>query len=318
VHARADGRVEVFAHQANTKRFFCAFLITALWTVIEAAGGIWTHSLAILGDSGHSLIDALALGLALLAGRLANRPPTLRHSFGLGRIEVLMADVNSFLMFALAVALVSAALGRLAHPTDLDVKGPSVIVIGCGGLVVNAGVFLILHYGSRTLNQRGAVLHAVGDLLGSLAVVVSGAVITLTGWMPIDPLVSLFIAALIVVAALRLFRATLPVLLEGVPSGYDLEEIGRTMAAQRGVVQVHDLHIWGVASDQVALAAHVVVDDLGRWDAILAALADALERRYRIHHVTLQPEPTYYRLEPLVYAARAVPPVPRAGRGETD
>ncbi len=303
-HGGGDGHRPGFAHQANTAAFRRAFFLTSVCALVEVAGGLWAHSLALLGDAGHVLVDALALALALLAGRLASRPASARHSFGLGRVEVLMADFNGLLMLGLVVALVTAAVLRLAHPGAVHVAGPVVAVIGFGGLVVNAGVFFVLRRGARTLNQRGALLHVAGDLLGSAAATVSGLVITFTGWMPIDPLVSLFIAVLILVAALRLIRSTLPVLLEGVPAGFDLGAIGRTMAA-----------VDGVASDQVALAAHVVVHDLGRWDEILAALAAELAGRYGIRHVTLQPEPVSYRLEPLAYVARTPPPAPTPGAG---
>jgi cobalt-zinc-cadmium efflux system protein len=314
-HAAGDGHRSGFAHQANTAVFRRALFLTSAYALIEVVGGLWAHSLALLGDAGHVLVDALALTLALFAGRLANRPASARHSFGLGRVEVLMADLNGLLMLALVVALVTAALLRLEHPDAVRVAGPAVAAIGFGGLLVNAGVFLVLRGGAPTLNQRGALLHVLGDLLGSGAATVSGLVIALTGWMPIDALASLFIAVLILVAALRLIRSTLPVLLEGVPAGFNLAEIGRTMAAVDGVVSVHDLHVWGVASDQVALAAHVVVRDLGRWDEILADLASGLAGRYGIRHVTLQPEPFSYRLEPLAYAERTPPPAPTPGAG---
>ncbi len=310
-HARAHGEEGVtpaiFAHQPNTATFRRAFVLTTAWTFVELAGGIWAHSLALIGDAGHGLVDALALLLALLAGRLASRPASARHSFGLGRVEILMADVNGLLMLALVVALASAAVQRLRHPGAIHVAGPAVVVLGLAGLLVNVGVFFVLRRGARTLNQRGALLHVLGDLLGSSAATLSGLVIVLTGWMPIDPLVSFFIAGLILVAAVRLIRSTLPVLLEGVPEGFDLGEIGRSLATVDGVAQVHDLHIWGVASDQVALAAHVVVHDLGRWDETLVALSAVLADRYGIRHTTLQPEPVSHRLEPLAFGARITP-----------
>lgn len=307
---RAAEGTSVFAHQANTESFRLATLVTASFALIEAAGGVWTHSLTLLGDAAHSFVDTLALLLALLASRLANRPANVRHSFGLGRVEVLMADVNGLVMLALVVVLATAAVLRLERAVPVRVHGLEVVVIGFIGLLANLVVYLILRRGAPTLNLRGAVLHVIGDALGSCAAIVSGGVIMTSGWMPIDPLMSLFIAGLILVAAVRLIRSTLTVLLEGVPPSLDLREVGRALASVPGVVQIHDLHVWAVASDQVALAAHVVVDDLASWDHILARQAEILVRRWGIRHLTLQPESVVHRLEPLDYAGRTPPPLP--------
>jgi cobalt-zinc-cadmium efflux system protein len=165
-----------------------------------------------------------------------------------------------------------------------------VMAIAGAGLVVNLLVLFVLSRGAEDINTRGAILHVFGDLLGSVAALTSGAVIYYTGWKPIDPLLSILICALILVSTLRLLREALHVLMEGVPRNIDLEEVGRQLAGVRGVVSVHDLHIWTPASGSPALSAHVIVEDLGQWTTTLDALRALLIARYGIDHVTLQPE----------------------------
>lgn len=275
-------------HTDSQTRLTQAVGLTLAFAMVEAIGGWWSGSLALLGDAGHMVTDATALGLAAVAAWLAKKPPSARHSFGLGRAEVVAALVNVLFMLAIVTGIVIAAIDRLRAPQP--VMGGVVMVIAVCGLLINILVAFWLSRGEKTLNTRAALLHVFGDLLGSVATLIAGAVIWFTGWTPIDPILSLFICALILYGSLRLLRDALHVIMEGVPLGLDMHQVGRTMAEVRGVTSVHDLHIWTLSSGRIALSAHVVVPDFNDWEALLAALRDVLHRRYDIDHVTLQPE----------------------------
>lgn len=280
-----------------------ALAITLGFAAVEAVAGWWANSLALLSDAGHMLTDSAALGLAALASRIALRPATEKHSFGLERAEALAAAVNALVMLAIVAGIVIGAMGRLADPPT--VRAGTVILVGGLGLVVNLGVAFVLTRGERTLNVRGALLHVMGDLLGSVAAVASGLIIWSTGWSTIDPVLSLVIAALILFSSLNLLRDVLNVFLEGVPRHVDLPAVGRRMAEVEGVHEVHDLHIWSISSSMTALSAHVVIEDLGAWNGILPELLRVLEKEFDIGHATLQPEP----------AVLARVPVSEIGRG---
>ncbi|MFP4607155.1 MAG: cation diffusion facilitator family transporter [Thiohalospira sp.] len=283
---------------ANDRLLRWALALTLGFAGVEAVGGWLSGSLALLGDAGHMLTDFVSLGLAALAARVAMRPPTARHSFGLGRIEVLAALVNGVFMLAVVAGIAVAALDRFAHPRE--VAGGTVLVIAALGLLVNLGAAWLL-YGGEGLNVRGALLHVMGDLLGSLAAIASGAVILLTGWTPIDPILSLVICVLILFASFNLLREGVHVLMEGVPPHLDLPEVGRTLAEVEGVHSVHDLHIWVPDSGMTALSAHVVVEDLKDWEVLLDRLHDVLRAEFGIEHATLQPEPLHKPLHPMPF-----------------
>lgn len=268
--------------------FLTALLITLVYAGVEFAGGIWTGSLALVSDAGHMLSDALALGLAAVAAWLARRPAGHRHSYGWARAEVIGATLNCLLMLAIIVALVVEAVARLLDPQPVAALGMTVIAFV--GMAVNALVIWIMSRGEPTLNTRAALLHVIGDLVSSFAAVIAGTVIYFTGWLPIDPILSLVIAALILVSTGSLLRDTLHVLMEGVPPALDLHVIGKALAGLPGVVSVHDLHVWSITPGHVALSAHLEVHDLQRWPAILAAATELLHDRYGIDHATLQPE----------------------------
>lgn len=266
-----------------------ALLLTLLFAGVEAVAGWWSGSLALLGDAGHMLSDAVALGLAAAAAWVARRPPSARHSYGLGRAEVVAALINGVLMLGIVAGIVFEALARLHAPQP--VAGAAVVGVAAVGLAVNLVAMRLLAHGGNTLNVRAALLHVLGDLLGSVAALVAGGVIWLTGWTPIDPILSIFICVLILFSSLRLLGEALHVIMEGVPPHLDLAEIGRALAgADRRVTSVHDLHVWTLSSGLVALSAHVVIGDMQAWDGILANLRRVLHERYDIEHVTLQPE----------------------------
>jgi len=270
------------------QRIRWALLITFAFALVEAAGGWWSGSLALLSDAGHMLSDCITLGLTAFASWVAKRPPTRRHSYGLLRAEIIAALVNGFIMLLVILFIVVEAVARLRQP--LPVAGAAVMAIAAAGLVVNIFVALLLSRGERTLNSRAALLHVIGDLLGSIAALIAGAVIYFTGWLPVDPILSLAVAGLILFSTLSLLREALHVLMEGVPPNLQMESVGQQMAGMEGVRSVHDLHIWTLASGRIALSAHLEVHDLNVWPKILEATQIMLHQQFDIDHVTLQPE----------------------------
>ena len=265
-----------------------AISLTLGFAVVEALAGWWSGSLALVSDAGHMLTDGGALALAGAAAWLAKRPQSHRHTYGFARAEVLAGFLNALLMLAVIAAITVGAIGRLRSPAP--VAGEAVTVVAVIGLLVNLGVAWVLSRGERNLNTRGAMVHVLGDLLGSVAALIAGVVVTFTGWTPIDPILSMAIAALILVSSVRLLREALHALMEGTPLHLPIEEIGRALAAHPGVRAVHDLHAWTISSDMISLSAHVVVDDMGQWGDLLVELGELLQR-YGINHFTLQPEP---------------------------
>jgi cobalt-zinc-cadmium efflux system protein len=281
-HAHAHG------HASGTPMYVVALSLTLVYAFVELAGGVWSDSLALASDAGHMFSDSVALALAAGAAWLARRPPGLKHSYGLARAEVIGASLNGLLMLGIIVVLVVEAVQRLLDPRPV-MAGP-VMVIAAIGLVINAAVAYTLSRGHSDLNARAALIHVFGDLVSSLAAVIAGAVIYFTGWVMIDPILSLVIAGLILITTLGLLRDTLHVLMEGVPGAVDLAEIGTALAGVHGVAAVHDLHVWSIGSDRAALSAHVEIRDLHDWPRILEASRELLHHRYAIDHVTLQPE----------------------------
>jgi cobalt-zinc-cadmium efflux system protein len=275
-------------HQGASRPLSAALVLTLSFALVEAVGGWWAGSLALLGDAGHMFSDATALGLSALAAWFSKRPPSARHSYGLLRAEILAALANGLLMLVVVVSIVVEAIERLQAPAP--VAGLTVMAVAAAGLVVNLVVLAVLSRGEATLNVRGALLHVMGDLLGSVAALLAGAVVYYTGWLPIDPILSLLICALILYSTARLLREALHVLMEGVPLGLDLTLVGNGMAQTPGVVSVHDLHIWTLSSGTSALSAHVVLEDLSRWTEVLEDMREMLHERFGIEHVTLQPE----------------------------
>jgi len=265
-----------------------AALLTIGFALVEALGGWWTGSLALLSDAGHMLTDGAALVLGALAGWMARRPPSQRHSYGLGRVEVFAALVNAAAMVAIAAALAYEAVTRLDNAGEI--KGAATAIIALAGLALNLFVMRWLSPHHHDMNARAARLHVLGDALGSVAALGSGVVIAFTGWTRIDPMASLVICALIAVSALRLMRESLHALMEGVPRGLSVESIGAEMAQVEGVLSVHDLHVWTLSGSRTALSAHVVVRGMAQWDRMLVALQTRLHERFGIDHVTLQPE----------------------------
>jgi cobalt-zinc-cadmium efflux system protein len=270
-------------------------VLTLSFAFVEALGGWLTGSLALLGDAGHMFSDCAALGLAWLAGWISQRPPTQKLTYGLLRAEVIVALINSIAMLLVVFGIVSEAIQRFQTPAP--VQGLEVVWIALIGLVINVLVARHLHqsqgdetHGHGNMNGRAALLHVIGDLLGSLAALVAGVVIYFTSWYPIDAILSLFISALILVSTIRLLREVMHVLMEGVPLHLEVEQVELAMLETPKVVGVHDVHIWALSSEVIALSAHVVLRDMADWSEVLTGLHHTLQHQFKIEHATIQPE----------------------------
>lgn len=288
-HAASEHHIHDFHRGEETgTKFYWALVITLGFAVVEAVGGVWSGSLALLSDAGHMFTDSVSLGMAAFGTWVAGRPPSARHTYGLLRAEVIAALMNGLLMLAVIAWITVQAFTRLQNPQP--VAGGAVMVIALIGLAVNVAVALTLSHGRMSLNSRAALLHVLGDMLGSVAALIAGAVIYFTGWMPIDPILSLFVAGLILFSTVSLLRQTLHVLMEGVPLDLQLPQVGMAMAKIEGVRSVHDLHIWTLSSGLVALSAHLEIENMDNWPRILNQTCTMLHDNFDIVHVTLQPE----------------------------
>ena len=268
--------------------FALGLVLTFGFAAIEAVAGLLSGSLALIADAGHMLVDSSGLVLALIATQIARRPPDLKRTFGYARAEVLVVPLQVALMTGLGVYIVSEAVRRIGG--EPEIQGWPVLFVGITGLVLNLAVFrLVQGYAPGNLNARGVMLEVWFDALGSLGVIASAGVLLLTGWTPVDVIVSLAIGALVIPRALALLREVVAILLEGTPPGFDVASIEGDARNVPGVSGVHDLHLWALAPSFVALSAHVEVQSLDGSAEPMAALARVLRERHGISHLTLQP-----------------------------
>lgn len=273
--------------EANTRMLWLALGINVAFMAVEIVLGIIAGSLALLADAAHMLTDAGAIGLALVAARLALRSPAGALTFGLKRGEILSALVNGLTLLLPGLFIVVEGIRRLITPQEVEAE--LVLWVGIAGLAVNiAAAWALSRANRRSLNVEGAFQHNLIDAFGSIAAAAAAAVILTTGFERADPIASLIVAALMLRSAWSLLRASGRVLLEAAPEGVDVTEVGEAMAASRGVRQVHDLHIWEITSGFPALAAHVLVGADDDCHAARLELEDLLRERFAITHTTLQ------------------------------
>jgi cobalt-zinc-cadmium efflux system protein len=263
-------------------------MVSSVVMLAEFVGGIIANSLALLADAGHMLTDVAAVALALLVAWIAQRPATPQKTYGYLRLEILAALVNGSALFIIAGSIIWEAIHRLGTPPDVE---PRILLsIATLGLVANLISMKLLHGGQEhSLNVRGAYLHVISDLLGSVGAMAAGAVIWVTGWTLADPIISVFVALLILGSAWRLVRDSVEVLLEATPKHIEVGEVEGELRDIPGVSGVHDLHVWTVTSGVVAMSGHVCVDDP---EANQRVLEDAQQRMddLGIHHITIQIE----------------------------
>ncbi len=275
---------------SNEQRVHWALLLTVSFMVVEVIGGILSGSLALLADAGHMLTDAASLGLAAVAFRVGRRAPDQRRSYGYHRLQVLAAFINGVTLFGIVAWIVIEAVRRLMDPSEV-LAGP-MLAIAVLGLMANAAAFLLLHPGAKeNLNVRGAAAHVLGDLLGSVAAIIAGTVIVLTGWMPVDALLSLVVAALILRSAWDVVRKTSHILLEGTPEGLDVSTLRTALTSTVPAVRdIHHVHAWSLTNERPLLTMHVDVEPGADHLKTLRDIKNFLEARFGIAHSTVQIE----------------------------
>ncbi|HEV2898059.1 MAG TPA: cation diffusion facilitator family transporter [Pseudaminobacter sp.] len=278
------------AHDANKSRVLIAAILTAGFMVAEAIGGVLTGSLALLADAGHMLTDSVSLVLAWYAFHLATRAATARMTYGFDRVKTLVAYANGLTVFVIALWIVYEAWHRLNEPSP--VLGGPMLLVALIGLAVNIAAFFVLHGGDReSLNMRGAILHVVGDLLGSVAALVAALVILTTGWYTIDPILSVLVALILFRSAWSLVREAGHLLLEGVPASLDRDGIARDIAAHvAGVREIHHMHVWSLDGSKNMATLHACLDDGVDAHAAVSAVKQRLAANHGISHATVEPE----------------------------
>lgn len=288
-HAPGDAQSRHFRQQQQQRVLLWALLLTFGFAIIEAIGGWLANSLALISDAGHMSTDSAALGLAWLAQAIARRPPSKRHSFGLGRIEAMSAFINGLFMLLVIIWIGFEAVKRLTNPTIVNAN--TIIWLATVGLLVNITVILVLSRDNTSINSRAALLHVWSDLLGSVAALAAGIGIYYTGWTQLDSILSIFVSLLILRSTWSVLKEAHHCLMEGVPTHIDYEQVGISLTQVTGVVSVHDLHVWDMTPGEAALTGHIVIKELNQWPEILESIRTMLRMKYNIDHITLQPEP---------------------------
>ena len=287
-HKKGDAKHSHSKEVSNQNLLFIALILTLGFSGVEGAAAYFANSLALISDAGHMVTDAAALGLALLAQIISRRPPSPKHSFGFGRAEALAAFVNSIVMLALVAWIVFEAISRFYDPHKVD--GLTVTVVAGIGLVMNIVVAWVLSRDKKSVNTRAALVHVMGDLLGSVAALIAGVVIQLTGWMPIDAILSILVSLLILKSTISILHESYHFLMEGVPLHIDYLEVGKDLKNIPGVLAVHDLHVWEMTPSFPALIGHIEIANIREWPEIMVRINTMLLDKHGIDHVTLQPE----------------------------
>jgi cobalt-zinc-cadmium efflux system protein len=289
-HSHATGQAHSHRHDTNERRMGSAALMTGLFMGAEIVGGVISGSLALLADAGHMLTDFASLSLAWFGFRLARRPADWMRTYGFDRFQVLIAFTNGVALFAIAAWIVYEAVERLSTPRP--VEGGIMVVVALLGLLVNVAAFMLLHGADReNLNVKGAAVHVLGDLLGSVAALVAGAVILFTGWTPIDPLLSILVAAIILRSGWTVVMDSGHILLEGAPPELDTRDIGPDLAANvPGVIGVHHVHVWSITQERQMVTLHACVEDDREGDQMVKAIKQRLHARFGLDHATIEIE----------------------------
>jgi len=279
------------SNSTGSRALKIALAIVLITMVAEVVGGILSRSLALLGDAGHMLVDALALGLSLFAVTLARRPATPNKTYGYHRVEIMAALANGTILLLVSAYIFYESYQRFLDPPEIRV--PVMLVVAVIGLMANLAGIVLLRKGSRTsLNIKAAFWHVVGDTISSLGVIVAGIIIAFTGWGIVDPIIAVIIGGIILWGAVRLVRESVDILMESVPRHVDAESVAELIKGVAGVEDVHDIHVWTITSGMYAMSAHLVIEDqmVSRSTEIMEAVNQELGQHFRINHTTLQLE----------------------------
>lgn len=285
-HIHSECKSHDFRNKGQTT-LKIVMVMTLLFAFVELGAGMWSGSLALMADFCHMLTDSAALAFALVMAHLSQRPATKDYSFGHGRADTIGAFVNALFMLGIIAFIVYEAIQRIITPEPIKAEG--MMVIAVIGLIINIVSIKILH-GQESLNTKSAMIHVMGDLLGSVATVIAGIIIYFTGYYVVDPILSLVVSLIILNPTWRLIKNSIRILMEGVPEDIDYEKVGHAIDSVKGVKSIHDLHIWTMNSNNSALSAHVLIDSMLNWDEILKNIQIELTKQFNINHVTLQPE----------------------------
>ncbi len=290
-HDHAAGHNHGHGHGDQTtdeRRIAWAFGIIFVFMFVEAAGGLIAGSLALVADAGHMLSDAAALGMSWAAIHIGSRPADTMRSYGYRRLEVLVAFVNGCMLFVIAGWIVYEAARRFTEP--VPVVGGTMLVVAIVGLLANLAAFFILHGGTRdNLNMRSAWLHVLGDLLGFIGAIIAAGIILVTGWTPIDPILSIFVAVLILKSATEIVKSSAHILLEGTPPGVDTEALRSDLETSvPGIAEVHHVHVWSLTNQQVVVTLHARPTIGAPSEHLIPAINSRLKERFGVVHTTVQ------------------------------
>lgn len=277
--------------RSNIKRVQFALALTGIFMLVEVAGGVLSGSLALLADAGHMLTDTMALALSAIAFRVSSRPADEKRSYGYQRFQILAAFVNGLSLLVIVGWILIEAIQRILTP--MTVMGQTMLIVAAAGLATNIVVFFVLQGGDQeNLNMRGAVLHVLGDLLGSIAAITAALIILFTGWMPIDPILSIGVAMLIFRSAWLLVRRSGHILLEGSPEWLDVGGMqSKIVASNPEVKEIHHVHVWGLTPQHPMLTMHVATKEIqADATAIVRSIKDLLNKEYGIKHSTIEVE----------------------------
>ncbi len=286
-----DGHRPHHLADSGSRQLLIAFLIVVVMMVAEFVGGLVSGSLALIGDAGHMLVDALALAISFVAIRIAQRPATATRTFGYHRVEVMAALTNGVILLLVSAYILFEAYQRFRDPPEIETT--LMLVVAGFGLAANlTGIALLRKARHSSINVRAAFWHILGDTIASIGVIVGGIIIAITGWGIVDPIIAVVISCIILWGAFRLVKESTDILLEAAPGHIDVAEVNRAILAVPGVRDVHDMHVWTITSGIHALSAHLLIDDqtVAHSAEIARAVEQGLAERFSISHTTLQLE----------------------------
>jgi cobalt-zinc-cadmium efflux system protein len=286
-------------HNHNTEldpskhnKLYFALFFTLIFAIVEFIGGAIFNSLALTADAGHMLTDSISLMIAAIASVMAARPASKSYTFGVSKVEVIAAIINLILVSLVIFHILEHVISRIGQPPTID--GMGVIIVATIGLIINIIVFYLLHHGEENLNTKAAKLHVLGDLMGSVAAIISGLMIYFFGLVWFDPLMSIIVCLLLAKMSYGLGKEVFSIILDAVPENISLKEIEDELLKIEDAINIHDIHVWKSANKEISLTAHVDLRTMNNWSGTLEKINKTLQEKFDITHVTIQPEIDFY------------------------